>query len=350
MNIKFKNLMFEVTRRCGMECAHCMRGNAQNKDMSLDVIEKVIQETSYIEHLTITGGEPSLAPDTLKWLIYYIKNSNCEVGSFFCATNAQKFSKEFIDQLDSLYQYCTKKDKCILTISTDQFHSMSDPKALEEYRKLPYYNSVNEKRHIPESRILNEGRAAINGIGRFSTPEIEYIYDISFTGFNLIVNDRIYVNAHGDILLDADLSYIDQEDWNMGNVMETDLSKLLIENRFIIPDSWYEKGKESVYRLYIKADAGTIMPDEIEYDAYFSSPQKAIAAYKSATHNIILTPVNTQYGKIPDGLELQYEKLPAKEYQCEGAKYHYKLPDISEDRSVIFKLIRCPIEEDYYDI
>ena len=39
MRIKFKNLMIEVTRKCNMACAHCMRGEQQDKVIRLSKSE-----------------------------------------------------------------------------------------------------------------------------------------------------------------------------------------------------------------------------------------------------------------------------------------------------------------------
>ena len=53
-------LTLEVTRRCNMNCAHCLRGDAQCLDMSKEVVDKVLQDIDYISFLFFTGGEPSL--------------------------------------------------------------------------------------------------------------------------------------------------------------------------------------------------------------------------------------------------------------------------------------------------
>ena len=65
MRIKFKNLMLEITRQCGMNCDHCMRGEAEDVDMEYDVIYTICEKATHIEQLSITGGEPSLAPEKI---------------------------------------------------------------------------------------------------------------------------------------------------------------------------------------------------------------------------------------------------------------------------------------------
>ena len=51
------NLVLEVTRRCNMCCAHCLRGEAQNMDMQKETIDKLLDQTDSISMVTFSGGE-----------------------------------------------------------------------------------------------------------------------------------------------------------------------------------------------------------------------------------------------------------------------------------------------------
>ena len=82
MRIKFKNLMLEVTRKCNMRCAHCMRGEQQEETMSSDTIQRLLEYVYGIEQLSITGGEPSLVPDTIRWLAYFVKSRDIKVAYY----------------------------------------------------------------------------------------------------------------------------------------------------------------------------------------------------------------------------------------------------------------------------
>lgn len=55
-----QNLVLEVTRRCNMACEHCLRGDAQNMDMSKEIIDEVLKSCNGINSVTFAGGEPSL--------------------------------------------------------------------------------------------------------------------------------------------------------------------------------------------------------------------------------------------------------------------------------------------------
>ena len=43
MEYVFHCLTFEVTRRCNLVCKHCMRGKAQNIDLSKEMVDDFFQ-------------------------------------------------------------------------------------------------------------------------------------------------------------------------------------------------------------------------------------------------------------------------------------------------------------------
>ena len=349
MRVNFKNLVLEVTRKCNMQCAHCMRGDAEDVDMSTDTLQKLFEQIGDIEHLCITGGEPSLNPTAIHYIAYFARTTLCNIGSFFCSTNAKEYSPEFVKALNELYMMCDQKEECTLTVSIDQFHAPADEYALKMYRGLPYYKGTKEKGFISRGYILSEGRANENNLGRFSMPFSEHLYDVSFHGIRMNVGDRIYVNALGDILLDADLSYKNQENERIGNVMEDPLYCLFTSNYFEIPDHWFEKGKKCFYCVHIHADANTISGTEEDSRVYYTEPQKASSAYQSALTNIRITPVSPKYSKIPDDLKMTFAPLEVEDDRCIGTKIRYSLPEDKRERYVTIEILRCPLEEGYYD-
>ena len=42
------NAIFEVTRRCNLSCEHCLRGDAQNLDMTKETVDKVLDHIESI--------------------------------------------------------------------------------------------------------------------------------------------------------------------------------------------------------------------------------------------------------------------------------------------------------------
>lgn len=63
--ITFENLTIELTRRCNMKCGHCLRGEAQEVDIDRKYIDSLLDQTELIGGMFFTGGEPTLALDTM---------------------------------------------------------------------------------------------------------------------------------------------------------------------------------------------------------------------------------------------------------------------------------------------
>ena len=349
MRIDFECLSLEITRRCGMNCAHCMRGDAQDVQINFDVIQTLCEKTRRIEHLNITGGEPSLEPLALRYFLFYLKNYNCKIGAFFCATNAQKYSQEFADILTELYRYCEHPELCMLTISIDQFHSDADPLALKEYRKLPFYNPINEKGNIPKSNILDEGRANDNGIGMFSMPVSPYIYDVQLDGFRAKVGDRLYINVFGDVLLDEDMSYQTQENESIGNILSQSLLEIIMANTFKIPEHWHVPGEQEMYCIHLTTDEDIFVKGVFEDRKFFPTARDASVTYHQLIHNIHMTPINPEISKVPDGLTLVTERLEENSVRCVGTKINYIVPGETKHKAVEIEVLRCPLGGSFDD-
>jgi MoaA/NifB/PqqE/SkfB family radical SAM enzyme len=64
--MRLPRLAFHLTDRCQLDCQHCLRDPARKaRDLDFALIERVIKEarTVYgLEHVTFTGGEPTLHP------------------------------------------------------------------------------------------------------------------------------------------------------------------------------------------------------------------------------------------------------------------------------------------------
>ena len=63
------NIFFEITDRCNQLCSHCCKTwrNDSGYTMNKDLLNKIISLPKKL--LTISGGEPSLVPDEVKYVI-----------------------------------------------------------------------------------------------------------------------------------------------------------------------------------------------------------------------------------------------------------------------------------------
>ena len=75
-----QELILEVTRRCNMSCAHCLRGDAQALNMPREIIDKVLDSVESIGSVLFTGGEPSLNLEVIRYFSQKLKNSeSCHI-------------------------------------------------------------------------------------------------------------------------------------------------------------------------------------------------------------------------------------------------------------------------------
>ena len=97
MRIYAANSVFiEVTRRCNMCCAHCLRGDAESIDIQekyIDAFLDSFEKGAYISSLTFTGGEISLNIPAIRYTLKAVKERGIAVGSFYMVTNGKAVDK-----------------------------------------------------------------------------------------------------------------------------------------------------------------------------------------------------------------------------------------------------------------
>ena len=97
--MELSNVIIEITRQCNMACEHCLRGEPENIDIQKEYIDSFMSKVDYISNLTITGGEPSLKPKLIEYIIKSAKKHRTSINSFYIATNAKKITHEFVKSL-----------------------------------------------------------------------------------------------------------------------------------------------------------------------------------------------------------------------------------------------------------
>ena len=153
--ITFANLIIEITRRCNQTCIHCMRGDAQERDISLDDLSSLLAYTNGIYSLQITGGEPFLNLDALQFMIDEIKRNHIFLGQFSIITNGTirndavvKVVKDFSEYIGTCVQSdIPAKNLVNIMISNDTFHVGYSVASFDWYRhKLEKYATVTKAR------------------------------------------------------------------------------------------------------------------------------------------------------------------------------------------------------------
>jgi MoaA/NifB/PqqE/SkfB family radical SAM enzyme len=224
------DVIIEITRKCNMKCPHCLRGNAENKNIDIESVRNLFRTIDYISTLTITGGEPSLQPKLISKIVDVAREENVEIDSFYMVTNAKKVTPLFITAIHDLYNYCSENEISQVHISNDGYHDdllLSNVERLEnefEYIKDgECLVSFKNRKTGEKYNALYEGNAVDveNGVScnaevKFHKFDInDYDGDISIDG-----DAMIYLNALGDIIPECNLSYDSQREDNikLGNI------------------------------------------------------------------------------------------------------------------------------------
>lgn len=222
----FDNLALEITRKCNMKCDHCLRGNAENINMTMKTIEPLLSRTMQINTLTFTGGEPTLNIPLMKKILDYCKAHTIPVLNIYIVTNGKVVSDNFLSTMIDWYAYCTESnngyipDTTGLALSKDTYHENIPD---ENINKLQAFTFFDEGHYCDFNKypVLGRGRGAniANNVNR----------DI-VTSFSVLPNDDgsiqidnvTYVSAKGDILADCDLSYDTMPNYTLGNTKNID--------------------------------------------------------------------------------------------------------------------------------
>ncbi len=198
----FNCVILEVTRRCNLRCAHCLRGEAESIDMSKETINKVIDliaESNSFVSVSFTGGEPTLRNDLISYFFEQMKERELEFSSFWLATNGYD-QKGLLPILASAYTDAEDKNCCGVALSVDKFHEDSGENLLKCFT---FYDSSKEV-DWKKAELIDKGMANFNGLGGCVMDE----YLPHFTVNEGDINDcDIYVSANGLVTDLCDLSF-----------------------------------------------------------------------------------------------------------------------------------------------
>lgn len=215
-------LAIEVTRKCNMKCAHCLRGEAQKRNIHKAYITKALQDISSIGSLTITGGEPTLNIPAIRFILEELKIS---VSNFYIVVNGRKScqSLEFIHLLIEMYMYQNYKDECLsmIQLSNDSYHTYpkEQKESIQFLSMLSFFSLRNDEYNV--RNIISEGRGY--ELGGWKT--LDYTKEISIEELEDYINvdTMIYLNAKGQICNNCDYSYDTQDEYYLFDIKEISL-------------------------------------------------------------------------------------------------------------------------------
>jgi len=238
--LNFNQFIFEVTRRCNLECPHCARGEAQNIDLSMAHIDTTIAQMRRVENVSLTGGEPFLVPDTIKHILEQLKKNDVECYSFSVVTNGTILSEDIAEIFNDIGFYCRasqykKKNrrypmKAEIEISDTPYHNNNPQEALEFYSKhcngnvrvhiQDYTKYGNDESNKYEMAYSGRAKSLDNSFGCSSL-----CYQADMSGNN--IKCKVQLNSTGDIALSELVEFETEDTYNMGCVEDRPIIDML---------------------------------------------------------------------------------------------------------------------------
>lgn len=252
MEVILHDLAIETTRRCNMQCKHCMRGVSQNIDITPELIDMIFDNNNIkrIDHICFSGGEPTLNANIIIYTINKIIRENLDVGEIVMVTNGQIFNRELLEAFNRFNEYKNQKSLVNLSLLFEKY-GIDDNKLREsiegtinEYARITF---SNDKYHYP---IKQEVRDSYHMFGRgiritekdieegeiyktgFATVGKEFSYKLGQLRYckereAYFIIDNIYITATGYVTSEGMGQYCDMDQINMGHISNTSLEKIL---------------------------------------------------------------------------------------------------------------------------
>lgn len=140
MKLTIDYIAIEVTRRCNLRCAHCLRGNAQNIDISTKTLDTLVEQVDEIYKIFFTGGEPTLNVAAMQYTLDACKKKNVLLHAVEVITNGVLHSAELVDVLKQYKMYidfCSEVSgvgpPLKLSVSKDKYHVGADANTAFQY-------------------------------------------------------------------------------------------------------------------------------------------------------------------------------------------------------------------------
>lgn len=215
------SIIIEVTRKCNMQCPHCLRGDAQNIDISLLSIDTFLGKLSGMcfKEILFTGGEPSLNTEAIAYTLECVKKYNIHIYRFSLVTNGKNITKDFVDICNKWIDHCNNRG--LVSISVDKYHNLA--LTTEEVYNLGIKNVASLS--IADYNLINLGRAKLNNL----PTNVEYCSKSLFYGYNstLVYIGRLVLTCSDSVLYHCDYEYEDEKRY-----LINDLEHFSIKNIF----------------------------------------------------------------------------------------------------------------------
>ena len=280
----FASIVFDLTRKCNLKCAHCMRGEWQNLTMTKEVIDKMLEVSSGIYEIFFSGGEPFLAPDLIEYIVDRVIALDFDAKYISVITNGTILNSLGIRSVQTMNRFAEWSYKrngieqaASITISNDIYHGTTPQEAVDFY--LPYVDEKCTKIEMQERNdtIGNMGRAKKNHLATKDTRKV-YAYPRRIRFVRNKVLCRLELSPKGGLTI-VDFNTWEEIDANpIGNIMEESLVRMFERNQ------WSELPCNEVKRLGRYFNSTTENKDYQEVNAYMISCYETIRTVRYRLH------------------------------------------------------------------
>ena len=277
ISLPYYNLMLEVTRKCNLTCSHCMRGNPQNLDMSDEILNKIFSQVEQIYHLSLTGGEPFLAPHVVEKMVDIIIEKKIRLGRCTTVDNGTILNdlgirciKALNRLADYIYNYVWNDETrnnpkesppVSISISNSIYHKNDIQKAIDFYKsytnqhvrvddqgewetgfKDKQGNVLKNKDIKSKGWVKKEGRAKENNIKNSKYMAGTYLVELMMDEDEntICVDTGIQICANGNVVVEEPLSFETMDKINMGNVLKEPISCMIYKWNWLEPMQYNE--------------------------------------------------------------------------------------------------------------
>lgn len=265
-----QNLQILITKKCNLNCNHCMRGKQENTSINHEIIDSILNQLINIGTLTIGGGEPLLEIEKIKYIFDYIIKSNIIVEDYGIITNGTIYSEEIIKLFDYMDSYIKRLNDTPdtsygkLYISYDIFHKTELERLnilkqvlenIEKYSESKYFAGLKGI----HGKLFREGNA-INLPNRLTIPFRPMKISMTYVGDdkkldikNGLCNIGPLITVNPDGIVTEDVSWDSQNTtFNYGNILEDSIEEIFKKRKVKVlePDKWYKKQGKEIQKYY----------------------------------------------------------------------------------------------------
>lgn len=257
-----KHLVFEITRKCNLNCIHCAKGHSQNITITKEIIDKTFDtlQNNKILSVEMFGGEPTLEPEMVEYIVDEIIKRKIKIEHFKIQTNGLVKNNIISNAMNRIGNYINtyyKGDKNVTMEISIEDHEKTE---IANDGICFYRNNANEKVNILNQAERLENRKRDRKKEGKPEGEILYIYmgnaidnyeilrkkhnfrikdrrvAVREPGSN-IIEDSLYICANGNVVNSTLESYEleDDKEYVICNILTDDLFEKINEWNFKYP-------------------------------------------------------------------------------------------------------------------